>query len=104
MHGLSVPTMKSIARGPTTSMFSTVERRTCTLLLSRPFASGFNGKISKRSVSFESMNRAVGKFAADQFVESMTLNSKIIVSTDCSNTKCLFSFSNCFEFMHRTLL
>lgn len=35
---------------------------------------------SRRHISFGSMDKIVGQFAADTFIESMSLNSKAIVS------------------------
>lgn len=36
--------------------------------------------ISKRALGISSIKKAIGKHAANQFIESMELNSKLIVS------------------------
>ena len=38
----------------------------------------------KRWVSFNSMEKAMGQYAADTYIESMNLNSKSVVSMPCA--------------------
>lgn len=61
---------------------ATVGRSRNAVLIAQPYQPESLSQLMgpKRNISFNSMERAVGQYAADTFIESMNLNSKSIVS------------------------
>ncbi len=57
--------------------------------------------VPKRSISFDAMERVVGQYAANTFIESMTLNSKSIdtplISVGDPSRLSSWEWSNCLD-------